>query len=617
MDRRKNWLIGIALFVITMVLYWPATGFSFVNFDDQLYVYENPHVVQGLSWHGITWAMTSVVAANWHPLTMVSHMADCSVYRLFAGGHHLTNILLHSLNAVLLWLLLKRMTKSFWPGALVATFFAWQPVNVESVAWIAERKNVLSTFFFILMVWSYLRYTENPRPAGYALTLCLFGLGLAAKPMLVTMPFLLLLLDYWPLQRIVFSQNRLDVFERKNRLLLLEKLPFLLLSVADCVVTFVAQFQSGSVKSFAVVPAAFRLLNIPVAYLTYLKNIFWPFKLCIFYAFPNRLPVMAGVCSFILLVAVTLLVWHWRFKFRWFLVGWFWYLGMLIPVIGLVQTGTQAMADRHAYLPMLGIFIIVAYMLDEFLVARPQFRASVVALTVVFLGFCLVFTKQQLMYWQNSVVLFAQAVRVNPENVVAQDLLGAALDGSGRTTEAVEHYSAAVRIRPDDAELQYHLGRELIDAGRFGEAENHLAAALRQMPDNPVLRNTQGVALMQDGKLPEAKKEFSRAVALQPDYAKPYFNLGKALLAEGQNQMAVTNFISALRLEPDWLEALQNLARAYAAAGNRSNAVHTASLALKMAQDRREPALVGQIAAELNTYQNVPDPQSSAAQIPH
>jgi Flp pilus assembly protein TadD len=590
-----------------MVLYWPATGFPFVNFDDQLYVYENPNVIHGLSWHGIEWAATAMVAANWHPLTMLSHMADCSAYHLFTGAHHLTSILLHSANAVLLWLLLKRMTKLFWPSALVAALLAWHPLNVESVAWIAERKNVLSTFFFILTVWAYLRYAEKPRPAKYALALILFALGLTAKPMLVTLPFVLLLLDYWPLQRISFRQNRLDLAGRENRLLLMEKIPFLILSIADCVITFVVQNQSGSVESLGEVPVSMRFLNIPIAYLTYLEKAFWPFKLCVFYAFPNRLPILSGLISLTLLAAMTFMAWHWRFKFRWLLVGWLWFLGMLIPVIGLVQTGAQAMADRHAYLPMIGIFLIVTCMLNEWLVARPQSRAFVVAIAFAFLGLCLVLTRQQLMHWQSSVELFTQAVEVNPEDTWSQEMLGKALDGSGQTTEAIEHYSAAARLKPNYVVLQYELGRALMDAGRFSEAENYLSAALRQTPDNSILHNTQGVALMKDGRTPEAETEFARAIELQPDYSKPYFSLGKTLLLEGKSQTAITNFIVALRLEPDWPEALQNLARAYAASGNQSNAINTAGLALKIAQSSHEQALADQIAGELLTYQKAPN----------
>ena len=617
MNPRENWLVGTVLFVVTMVLYWPAIGFPFVNFDDQLYVYENPNVVHGLSWDGVRWALTSVVAANWHPLTMVSHMADWSAYGRFAGGHHLTNILLHSTNAVLLWLLLKRMTKCSWPSALVAALFAWHPLNVESVAWIAERKNVLSTFFFILTVWTYLRYVEHPQPARYAMALLLFAAGLAAKPMLVTLPFIFLLLDYWPLQRFSSGQNGLKMAAWENWGLLLEKIPFLLFSVADCVITFVVQGQSGSIRSLAEVTFAMRLVNIPIAYLAYLGKAFCPLKLCVFYDFPGRLPMLAGLFSLMFLFAVTFLVWRSRSRFRWLLVGWLWYLGMLVPVIGLVQTGSQAMADRHTYLPMVGIFLILAFALNEVLLERRQLRPFVVGGVMIFLLCGLVLTRRQLMQWQSSVTLFTQAVAINPESLFSQEMLGAALHGSGRTTEAIEHYSVAVHFHPTDPDMQYVLGRELIDAGRFGEAENHLSVALLQMPDNPVLRNSHGVALMQCGRLHEAELEFSRAIANQRDYSKPYFNLGKALLAEGRNQMAVTNFIVASRLDPDWPEALQNLARAYAAAGDQSNAVNTASVALKMAQADQQTSLAGQILDELKTYQNILGSQSSPAQTPH
>ena len=341
-------MFGGFLFVVTMVLYWPAIGFPFVNFDDPLYVYDNPQVIPGLTWAGIQWAATAVVAGNWHPLTLLSHLADCSFYRLFAGGHHLTNLLLHSTNAVLLWLLLKRLTGQFWPAALVAAVFAWHPLNVESVAWVAERKNVLSSFFFILTVWAYLRYAENPRPTRYLLALILFTLGLAAKPMLVTLPFILWLLDYWPLQRIAFGQNQAALAGQRTGLRLLEKIPFLMLSVADGVTTLMVQTGSGAVKGLVEVPLASRLLNVPVAYATYLGKTFCPSRLCVNYALPGQLPVVAALGSLLLLFAVTFLAWRWRFQFRWFLVGWLWFLGMLIPVIGLVPVGSQAWADRYA-----------------------------------------------------------------------------------------------------------------------------------------------------------------------------------------------------------------------------------------------------------------------------
>ncbi len=611
MDLRKTWMFGGFLFVVTMVLYWPATGFPFVNFDDQLYVYDNPQVIPGLSWAGIQWAATAVVAGNWHPLTLLSHLADCSIYRRFAGGHHLTNLLLHSTNAVLLWLLLKRLTGQFWPAALVAAVFAWHPLNVESVAWVAERKNVLSSFFFILTVWAYLRYTENPRPTRYLLALILFTLGLAAKPMLVTLPFILWLLDYWPLQRITFGQNQAALAGRPAGLQLLEKIPFLMLSVADGVITLIVQTGSGAVKGLVEVPLASRLLNVPVAYATYLGKTFCPSKLCVNYALPGQLPVVAALGSLLLLLVVTLLAWHWRFQFRWFLVGWLWFLGMLIPVIGLVPVGSQAWADRYAYLPMVGILLIVVLFFKEWAAVRPSVQVFIIPAAVALLACCLVLARQQLMCWQNSVALFSQAIRVDPENALAHDLLGAALNDCGRSDEATEQFAVAVRLHPDDANLHYHLGRNLIDAGRFSAAAGHLAAALRKMPDNPVLHNALGAALMLDGKPAAAESEFAQAIKLQPAYAKPYYNLGKALLAEGHAPPAITNFLAALRLEPGWPEALENLARAYAATGSASNAIATAGLALKMARAGNQVSLAERIAVELLTYQKAAIAQPS------
>jgi protein O-mannosyl-transferase len=617
MKLRKNWLFGIFLFAVTMMLYWPATGFPFVNFDDQLYVYDNPWVVHGLSWNGIKWATTAVIAANWHPLTLLSHMTDCSFFRLFAGGHHLTNILLHSTNAVLLWSLIKRLIGQFWPAAVAAALFAWHPLNVESVAWVSERKNVLSSLFFILTVWTYLRYVERPRVSGYLLTLVLFALGLSAKPMLVTLPFVLLLLDYWPLQRISPRQDQAALIGRKVGWLLLEKVPFLILSVAVCATTMAVQTGSGSIKGLGEVPLALRLFNVPVAYVTYLEKILWPAKLCVFYALPEQAPVAAGMISLLLLVAVTFLAWRWRCQFPWFLAGWLWFLGMLIPVIGLVQTGSQAWADRHAYLPMIGILLIGVLFFKARAAARPMVRVCLVTVTITLLACCLLRARQQLMCWQNSVALFSQAVRVNPENARAQDLLGAALNDSGRAGEAIEHFSAAVRIHPDDADLQYHLGRNLIEAGKFSDAADHLAAALLQMPASPVLHNSLGAALVQQGKTAAAENEFARAIELQPAYSKPYFNLGKTLLTEGQAQPAITNFLLALQFEPDWPEALENLAKAYAATGNSSNAVATADRALKMAQAGDQVALAGRIASELLAYQQAAIAQTSALPNQH
>lgn len=627
MERRRNWIIGLALFAVTLALYWPATTFSFINLDDEIYVEGNPDVVQGLSWDGIKWAATSVVVGNWHPLTMLSHMVDCSLYRLVPGGHHLTNIVLHSVNAVLLWWLLKRMTSlradastrqadTTWCCALVAALFAWHPLNVESVAWVSERKNVLSTLFFILTIWAYLVYVEQrQRKRFYALALVLFALGLAAKSMLVTLPCLLLLLDYWPLKRISFQQNFGGLIRQKQTwLLVLEKIPFLVLSGADSVVTYLVQKQSGAVSSLVSLPLENRLLNIPVAYATYLAKTFWPLKLCVFYPFPETRHVMAAVVSLMLLAGLTFIAWRWRLKFPWIVVGWFWFLGTLVPVIGLVQVGGQALADRYVYVPLIGIFLAVACGLNACVLARPQLRAGIVAGVAVFLGLGLVLSARQLACWQDGITLFKAASEVNPENAYVLNLLGKALASKRQEAAAIENFEKAVRIHPDVVEFQYDLGYELIRDGQFKAAENSLAAALVQLPNNARLHNMRGVALMLNHQPAVARSELIRALELKPDYTNALFNLGKVLLAEGQSRAAITNLNRALQLQPDWPEALQNLARAHSAAGNNSNAVAAAGRALKLAQISQLSTLTNQIAAELKTYQNALTPQSSGVQ---
>jgi len=666
MKSRRNWLVGLLLFLVTVCLYWPATHFPFVNYDDQLYVYENPEVLKGLTWGGIKWAATTAVCDNWLPVTQISHMADCSLFGLFAGGHHLTSILLHAVNTVLLWLLLTRLTGSFWPSAWVAALFAWHPLNVESVTWIAERNNVLSTFFFILTVWAYLAYVRNPRPAPFALALILFALGLAAKPMLVTLPFLLLLLDYWPLRRISFDPNlATQLRQRQTWNLLLEKIPFLVLSLADCVITFVVQNRGGALRSLAQYPLWLRLLHVPLAYAAYVAKAFWPVKLCPFYSYPEKFPVLTALNSPALLLVAIFAVWHWKSKFRWLFVGSFWFLGTLIPVIGLVQTGDMALADRYAYLPFIGLFVIVSFGLESCVTAladpdtapnlrttgccitqdpltnngthpiavpvgrervrlpkilaasgcaltvRSALRVFIIDLATISVGACLILSRRQLMCWRDSVALFTQTVAVNPENAGAQNLLGRAFSGSGQPAEALEHFAAATRLAPQAANYQYDLGRALIDANRFSEAGTHLALALAQMPDNPTLHNAYGVALMETGQTGEAERKFSQATKLQPNYSMPYFNLGKLLLSDGKYPAAIDNLNNALRLEPDWPEALENLARAYAATGNQSNALATAKLALNAALAAHQTALAARITNELNAFQNAKTPPAA------
>jgi tetratricopeptide (TPR) repeat protein len=602
-ERQRNWLVGLALFLGTLVLYWPATLFDYINFDDPWYVFDNPHVLNGLSWHGFVWTLTATEPSNWHPLTLLSHMADCSLFGVFPGGHHLTSILWHAANAVLLWRLLERLTRAFWPSALAAALFAWHPLNVESVVWIAERKNVLSAFFFILTIWAYAAYAENRKSKRfYFLSLLAFALGLASKSMLVTLPCVLLLLDYWPLKRMQNSECRMQ----NLRGLLLEKIPFFALTVADSVVTFLVQKNDGAVSTLTLVPWENRLLNVPAAYATYLVQTFWPTDLCVFHPFPEEIHLAASLISLAILAAVTVTVWLGGKKFPWLPVGWFWFLGMLVPVIGLVQVGGQGWADRYAYLPLIGVFLMLACALGEFVRARPQFRNLAGISAAAFVGICLVQTGRQIMTWQNSVAAFTRVAALNPESATAQDMLGRAYDADGQSEKSIERYALAVRLRPEAVEMRSDLGRALMRAGRFAEAENALGDALARIPGSVPLHDLRGVVFMLDGKPVAAQAEFSRAVALDPRAADSYFKLGKAQLATGQNREAITNFTVALRLRPDAPEALRSLAQAYAGAGETSEAVAVAGRALKIAQAAGDAELAERIAAEIKTYQTAP-----------
>ena len=604
-EQKRNWIAGIGLFIATIVLYWPTLWFPFVNYDDEMYVYQNHAVFKGLSWAGFKYALTSNVVGHWHPLTMISLMADASVYHSFAGGYHLTNILLHAIDVVLLWILIKRMTGLFWPGVVVAMLFAVHPLNAESVAWIAERKNVLSTFFFILTVLAYLRYAENPRPMRYLLALILFVLGLLAKSMLVTLPFLLFLLDYWPLQRILPAQNSSKANAVSDlRLLVWEKIPFLAFAAADCVIEYFTAVHAGGVPSLASLPFESRALNIPIAYLTYVEKSFWPTNLCVLYAFPEKLPVVPALISLVLLIMGTVAAWHLRWKFRWLITGWFWFLGTLVPVIGVVQAGPQAWADHHAYVPTIGIFLIAGCALNELWGAWRPLRACLVFASAGFLCVCVFLARQQMYCWRDSVALFSQAIAVNPNNAAAQALLAASFNGEEQYSNAVEHYAVAVRLQPQNGEYQLDFGLALVKAGQFARAIAPLETVLKQAPNDPGLRNTFGVALMQSGKSHEAEKQFDQAIALRPDYPKSYFNLGEVLLKEEQPKPAITNFVTALRVAPNWPKAMERLAAAYAADGDSSNAVSTASRALAMAKADYQTELANEISRELDSYQS-------------
>lgn len=555
------------------MLYWPARNHEFVNFDDHLYVTENKPVQQGLTWEGVAWSFREPHVSNWHPITWLSHRLDCTLFDLNAGPHHVVNVIFHGVNSVLLLLLLVRMTGALWPAALVAALFAWHPLHVESVAWVAERKDVLSTGFGLLAIGAWLRHVERPSRARYGVALLWLVLGLMSKPMLVTLPFVLLLLDVWPLRRL-----RLDALgatpagDKTNRpragttaspahsflnslwRLALEKWPFFLLSLVFSVVAVLTQRDMAMVPMERL-PLAARLNNALISYARYLGKMVWPADLSVFYPFPQSWPLAWTGAAAVLLIAITWAVVRVAPRRPYLLVGWLWYLGTLVPVIGLVQVGGQSMADRYTYVPYIGLFIAVAWGLAEVTARWPRGRVLVGVAAAVALCGCLAVARGQLRHWKNSITLFEQAVRVTKNNWVAHYNLGLALAKAGRVDEAIAHYNEVTRIDPENLDALNNLGNVMAKQGRRAEAAALFTAVLKVRPDDVDALNNLSLALAETGKLAESVALLQRALQLQPNYAKAHQNLGLAYLELQRPDDAIKEFEAALSANPDLVEA--------------------------------------------------------------
>ena len=561
-ERRKTFYVSSFLGFVTALLYWRTVAYEFIVVDDHKYVYQNAMVLKGLSWTGIKWAFTTMRASNWHPLTWLSHMLDCSLYGLFAGGHHLTSAAFHIANIILLFLVLKEITGAFWPSAFVAALFGWHPMHVESVAWICERKDILSMFFMVLTIWAYGRYAVRPGAGRYLGTLTLFALGLMTKPMLVTLPCALLLLYYWPLRRLACSPKEPERPQKTIgwRKAIIEKIPFFVLSLLSCAVTVVAQHSGGAMQTLERVPLSSRVMNAIGAYGAYLEKAIWPVHLSVFYPLPASPPWGLIAVSSLTLGLVTYLAFRKRFTGPWLIVGWLWFLGTLVPVIGLVQVGNQAMADRYTYIPYIGLFIMLAWSLDAWLKRRPAMKPLLLGAGSVVLLVCVVLTSIQLSYWRDSIRLFTHALAVTRSNVFSERNLSYALSEAGRGQEAIPHYEALLRLTPNDVKSRYNLGLELISAERPDEAAEQFSEALKYQPDSDKLHNSLGIALSQQGKLGPAAAEFEKAIQLNPEFPWPRLNYAVVLQKKGLAGAAVTNYSKALELQPGWAEALDKLA---------------------------------------------------------
>lgn len=692
-------VIAILLIALTVVAFWPVTRAEFLNYDDHDYVSENPRVLSGLNWDNVVWAFTTTLTSNWHPLTWLSHMLDCTLFGARPGWHHAMNLAIHALNTALLFLVLWRLTareatapasrsagrgetataqvKDFplWASAFVAALFAVHPLHVESVAWVSERKDVLSGFFFCLSLWAYARYAERrsrladqgssgsgpiaaaaPRLTGlqtrraaldYGLAVTFFALGLMSKPMLVTLPFVLLLLDYWPLRRLNPTVSVRAVWP-----LVREKLPFFALTVVSCVVTFLAQHRGGSVQTLDAFPLSARIENALVSYARYLARTFWPVNLANPYPHPGDWPGAWVLGSAVLVAALCFGAIWWGWRYRPLFVGWFWFWGMLIPVIGLVQVGAQSMADRYTYLPLIGVFLAVTWSVGEVAQRRPGLRKWLAPAALLIVGSCAFRTADQARLWRNSGTLFSHAVavterndiawanlgnyyietgrleaavealqnalqcaqvperagpsvrvalspvgaeavsaetlvRIDPRRMVAcaevLNNLGTALSRLGRPEAAMQCFRAALELKPEHAFALHNLAAELAAQQRHSEALSLLERAVRARPDHPELRVALGNGLMQLGRTDEAIAQYREALRLAPRDADAHHALGMALAEQRQLSEAVKHFEAALRANPNLVEARNSLGSALLQAGKTDEAIRQFEAVLKSA----------------------------------
>jgi tetratricopeptide (TPR) repeat protein len=639
-----RWLVpGVCLFLaaIMFAVFGQTLRHEFVNYDDQAYVYENPAVTRGLNLKGIEWAFTHSVGGNWHPLTMLSHMLDCQLYGLNAGGHHLTNILLHTATAILLFLVLRRMTGFLWRSAFVAAVFAIHPLRVESVAWVAERKDVLSGLFFMLTIGAYVRYVQRRSkvegresraqavPAldplarrlaaakrseagseakmarlwtlDYGLVLLFFALGLMCKPMLVTLPLVLLLLDYWPLGRVarlhpVPARQASDQWrvtgEKKGKpstlnpqlsTLFLEKLPLFGLAVVSGVVTIFT--QTNAIMSFEQISLPLRVGNSFISYVAYLGQMFWPSGLAVLYPFTaGDVGVSGAVSSLVLLAGISAGALVWRRR-PYLLTGWLWYLIMLTPVIGIVQVGAQARADRYTYLPQIGLYLLLTWAAADLCAGWRHRRVVLGVAAGIVIAALMGRAWKQTSYWRDSESLWKHALVCTLDNAEAHKNLGDALLKKGSVNEAIVHYQKALQIIPDFAEVHKNLGNALLKNGSVDEAIVHYQKALQIMPDLAEAHTGLGTALFNKGSVDEAITHFQRALQINPDLAQAHNNLGNALLQKGNVDEAITHFQKALQINPDFAQAHNNLGNALFNKGSVDEAITHFQKALQINPD--------------------------------
>jgi protein O-mannosyl-transferase len=587
--KQPRWaVVGLCvlLFAITWIVFGQTFHHEFVNYDDPLYVYDNAHVRAGLSWHGVEWAFTHIHSQNWHPLTTISHMLDCQLFGLNPGAHHLVNVFWHSIAAVTLFIVLTQMTGSIWPSAFVAAVFATHPLRVESVAWIAERKDVLSGAFFMVTLFAYFNWTRRPTLGRYLVLSILFACGLMSKPMLVTTPLVLLLLDYWPLNRF-----------RKSTLakLLLEKIPLFALSAGSVFATLWAQnFALGSTQFL---PLKWRITNAIFSYFEYLRQTFWPIDLIPFYIHPeNRLALWKLLLAAVVLIALIAIAFVRRSKNPYLLVGWLWYLVMLIPVIGIVQVGLQGHADRYTYLPQIGLGIALVWLIDDLTKSWPARKIILSATALLVLGTLSVLSAKQTMYWRDTATLWRHTLAITPDSDVAHVGLGGVLFVQGQIDESIDHYERALRLRDGNIAAHFGLARALAAKQKVDPAISHLQKTLNIQPDYIAASNDLGVLLASKGDIKQAIAAWRQTLSFDPENPDAANNIAwirataaDADLRDGKEALGLARL--ALKMGGENPVILRTLAAAEAENGQFAEATATAERAQVLAQKNGDRAM--------------------------
>ena len=603
MGARVNrcWLaVGMcfALAVLTSLVFGQTLWHDFINYDDPRYVYENTKITGGVSISGIAWAFTHIHSLNWHPLTTISHMLDCQLYGLKAGWHHFTNVCLHTLAAILLLLALQQMTGAIWRSAFVAAVFAIHPLRVESVAWIAERKDVLSGVFFMLTLLAYAYYVRLPGVSRYLVVISVFACGLMSKPMLVTLPFVLLLLDYWPLDR----------FKGRLWKRLAEKIPLLALSAVSSITTFLV--QKAAVGQTEDLPILERISNAVVSYVLYIWQMLWPVNLAVFYPHPeNRLPLWEIVSCLLLLICITVVAIVVRKQRPYLITGWLWYLGMLVPVIGLVQVGWQGRADRYTYLPQIGLYIALTWGAADLTPLYRHRRATLTTAAILVIAALSSCAWVQTSYWRDSETLFRHALAVTTNNDVAENNLGIVFLGQGKLDEAISLLQSAVDLRPDNSPAHENLAKALLQKGQVTDALIHYRKLLELEPNNIEVHNIVGTVLIQQRQVKEGVEEWQKVLAIQPDNGNAMSNLAWIFATSPDQSLrdgpkAVELAEQALRFSAGRIPILfRTLAAAYAESGRFAEAIQTAQRGIELANSQGNLGLATELQGNIALYQ--------------